>query len=235
MSLTNPNSNSLLKQGGCVRTLLTTTCGSHAHGTATPASDVDERSIFLQPTSAILALGREGYEKFLKHPDRDVNAWELGHFLHLCMKGSPATLEALLVKPELTTEEGEELRALFPHLLARKAIWGCFGGFARSERKTFLSPNSRRTTKSMGHFLRTLYNGIELLATGTMTVRIVDTPIGETVMAAKLGRLEAGEVLDIGAELERQLDAAAQASKLPDQPNLPAVNQFLLKLRRANW
>ncbi len=216
---------------GIVKPLLTTVVGSILHGTNGPGSDEDVRTLFLYPTATVLSIGIDRPKDALRQPGRDLNAWELGHFLSLCTKGSPTTLEVLLAPPEVSTPEGDEIRALFPQMLSRRAVFAAFDGFARSEKKTFQSPDSDRTFKSMGHHLRVLYNGVELLRTGTMTVRIVDTPIGETVLKAKRGQLTEAEVIRLGEELRLELQAAEKVSCLPEEIDIRPINQYLLRVR----
>src|SRR5262249_32003753 len=114
-------------------------------------------------------------------------------------------------------------RTLFPHFLGKKPIFGAFWGFAQSEKKTLLSPHSGRTLKSGGHYLRVLFNGIELLRTGNMTVKIAATPIGSTVAAAKRGEISVEEVLRIGEQLEREFEEAERHSSLHDLPTFPRL------------
>ena len=216
------------------RQVLRTIVGSHAHGTAGPASDTDIRSVFLVPTASLLSLDPPP-DRTKREAEGDENAWEMAHFLQLCCKGSPTVLEVLLVEPFTCTEEGQRLRELFPLMLGKDPIFNAFYGFANQERKTFLSPLSGRTCKSMGHYLRVLFNGAELLRTGTMTVRIVDTPVGELVLQAKQGKVSANEVVAKGDELMADLRRAYEQSTLPAQVDREPLNRFILDIRRQNW
>lgn len=215
------------------RNLLRCVVGSHAHGTAGEGSDTDIRNIYLLPALSFCALDPPP-ARAAKAAEGDENSWELGHFLNLCCKGSPTVLEVLLVEPFECSDEGRRLRELFPTMLARTPIFNAFYGFVRGEQKTFLSPNSERTFKSMGHYLRILYNGAELLRTGTMTVRIVDTPIGASCIKAKRGLMSADEVLAMGETLLADLRLAYEQSPLPDSVDTEPLKTFLLDIRRKN-
>jgi|AGTN01.2.fsa_nt_gi Predicted nucleotidyltransferase len=216
-----------------IKLILSVTVGSRAHGTDSATSDIDTRSVYLYPTSTLVSLTPR--PRFKAGRGLDDNCWELDRFIDLSMKGNPATLEVLMVQPDTVTPEGEELRALYPHFLRKIAVWGSFKGFAKHQRVTMRSQTSKRRVSSGAHYLRVLYNGAEILRTGTMSVRIMDTPLGATVMAAKRGELSFDEVERLGAELEADLDRAYSVSTLPEEANLAAINDFLIRTRKANW
>ncbi len=218
-----------------MKTILTSIVGSRAHGTETPDSDTDTRSIYVLPTSEI--VGIDDYDKFKENKETDTNSWELIRFINLSLNSNPNTLEVLLATPDTFMIWGEELRQLFPHFLCRRHVYNAFKGFATGQRKKLLSPdtNLARKPKSASHYLRVLYNGIELLESGTMSVRIVDTPIGRHVLAAKRDELELAEILEIGDNLIDQIDEAFELSNLPFEPNKCRINEFLLKVRKAYW
>lgn len=216
------------------RYVLRVIVGSHAHGTAGPTSDTDIRSVYIVPTASLVSLDPPP-NTAKKATEGDDNAWELAHFMRLCCKGSPTVFEVLLVDPFECNEIGAGLRKLMPHMLAKPVIFNAFYGYARREKGTFLSPLSARTFKSMGHYLRILFNGAEFLRTGTMTVRITDTEIGAMCLDAKRGLLKADAVLAKGEELLEDMRRAEQESPLPDEPDMEPLNEFLLDVRRKHF
>lgn len=214
--------------------LLRAIVGSRAHGTVMANSDTDLRTMYVVPTSHVVTMGyRPG--KFKTVPGTDENAWELYRFLELSLNGNPSTLEVLLAPYETATEDGLAVRALFPHFLSRKKVGGAFRGFAQNQRNNMFSLESGRINKAVAHYLRVLYNGRELLSTGTMTVRIIDTPAGELVMQAKRGDITPSEGLRIGLEMEDEMERAFRDSVLPDEPNRDAINDYLVSVRKKNW
>lgn len=215
------------------RILLRTVVGSRLHGTVVPTSDTDVRTVYIDRTSKVLSIVQD--EKPPKVAGADDNTWEFGHFVRLCLKGNPSTLEVLLAEPYETSEEGEQLRKLFPHFLSRKPVGGAFRGFAQRQRKDMFSLTSARINKAVSHYLRVCYNGRELLDTGTMTLRIIDSPVGKLVMDAKLGIISPEEGLEIGLQMEEQMEAAFRRSILPEQANIALVDQFQLRVRQSNW
>lgn len=219
-----------------LKEILNVTVGSLAHGTDHADSDVDTRAIYVLPTSEIVGIGN--YQKFIENKVTDENSWELAHYIYLGLRSNPTILEAILSPiVNLTSEEGEELRTLFPCFLNRKHVYNAFKGFATGQRKKMLSPqtNACRKPKSASHYLRVLYNGIELLNSGTFTVKIMETEIGRHVLAAKRSELLFEEVLQIGDELLEKIDIAYANSILPIEADKETINKFLLKIRKENW
>lgn len=215
--------------------LFTALVGSRAHGMETPESDVDLRYVMVVPTAQLVSLTYEDKHVRKRGGYRDENFWELRRFIELALKADGNTLEALRAPLVASTPEGDELRALFPKFLSKPRIRGAFLGFAENQRRRMFSDSVKKNTKAGVHYLRTLYNGLELLNTGDMTVRIGDTPFGETLMRVKRGEVSVEEVLRLGSELESNYDAAAASSKLPAEPDLAAIDEFYVRVRKAHW
>lgn len=213
------------------RVILQAWAGSKSHGTDGPDSDLDVRTVYLLPTSLVLSVGKG---KILVEERRgDENRWELSAFLNHGLGGSPIVFELLSGPPTVCTPEGEELRELFPRLLSKR-VKGAFGSYAQGQKKLMLSQRSGRTRKAAGDYLRVLYNAIELAQKGSMTVRIVDTPVGRAVLDARAGTIGFDEVLSIGESMERLLEEAFATTTLPARPDVDAVNEYLLRVRYAN-
>lgn len=218
--------------------------GSHAHGLATETSDYDFRGVFVQPTSEILKLGSVKKHTSWNEGAIDDTSWELGHFLEMATKSNPTVLETFLAPvvnpdPEMARPFGmpfpaDELRALFPHVWNSNDVVNAFVGYSHNQRKKFLDKKDDRAPKYAAAAARTLYNAHELLTTGTFTIRIADTPVGETVRRFKAGDYTVGEVMQHIEEWENKVKAAFKECT-PHETNLEAVNEFLLKVRKANW
>ena len=208
--------------------------GSQAHGLATPESDFDYRGVFVVPTNDILKLGGKIKNTHWVEGEIDNTQWEIGHFLHMATKSNPTILETFLSPIEETTEVGKELRALFPHVWSAKGVMDAFIGYGLNQRKKFLNKKDDRPHKFAAAYLRSLFNGAELLTRGTFTIRIADTEVGDDVRRFKEGDYEVGEVIQICSEWEDRVRKAYELNT-DKQPDLEKVNDFLLSVRKANF
>ena len=209
--------------------------GSQAHGLATPESDFDFRGVFITPTRELLSLGHKYQTTSWVEGKEDQTEWELGHFLMLATKCNPTILETFLAprvdKQTRDYDDGDRLRALFPHVWNSKGVMEAFIGYGINQRKKFLERKDARPHKYAAAYLRSLYNGYELLTTGTFTVKIADLSIGDTVRHFKSGNAEVGEVIQTCYEWENKVRKAYEDN--PDKKTkIEPVNEFLIEMRR---
>ncbi len=141
---------------------------------------------------------------------------------------------------------GEGLRALFPYVLARKRVFDAFRGYAHNQRaKLFSKPDdptapqpTGRAWKFATQYLRVLLQGERLLLTGELVLDMTRYGImngAPFLMDVRNGKFSMGHVIDKAAELEAKLKEAYEDSDMQEEPDLDAVNDFLLKVRRENW
>ena len=71
----------------------------------------------------------------------------------------------------------------------------------------------------------------ELLETETFTIRIRDTPIGDTIAKIKGGEYRIGKVIDQGEELIQK--ATHHLVKCSHIPNWEAVDEFIIRVRKS--
>lgn len=225
------------------KTILKVIVGSQAHGLAGPDSDFDYRGVFVMPTSEILSLGSKVTSTSWIEDKDDDTSWEIGHFLNMAVHCNPTILETFLAPivrlPNNYQEIGDELRGLFPHLWNSKGVMEAFVGYGLNQRKKFFDDKDSRASKYAVAYLRTLYQGWELLTTGTFTVRVADTEIGPILKNWKaMNSIEihkiAGEVIELCLAWEKKVREVCE--KNPDkQTDVRPVNDFLLKVRREFW
>ena len=73
--------------------------GSHSHGTATEASDIDTMSVYINPQDKL--LGFTDKDDFYVADEKNDNvAYELGRYLELLVKANPTMLESLFVSDD---------------------------------------------------------------------------------------------------------------------------------------
>lgn len=228
-----------------MKEILKVIVGSQAHGLATPESDFDYRGVFVNPTAEILKLGSTIKQTNWIEGEVDDTSWELGHFLFLATKCNPTILEVFLAPiaedPNIDdsdrfkiTKEGKELRDLFPYIWSSKGVYDAFTGYGFNQRKKFLDDKDRKAAKYAAAYLRTLYQAWELLSTGRFTVKIANTPIGETVLRFKNGQYTVGEVMQTCTDWQERVSAAYFLNS-DKQTNMEPVNEFLLKVRKEYW
>lgn len=220
--------------------------GSQAHGLATPESDFDYRGVFIYQTRDILSLGSPKDQTQWIEGKEDDTSWELGKFLTMATKCNPTVLETFLApiveldRPatKLMRDKydyyGAEIQSLFPHVWNSIDVMNAFIGYGLNQRKKFLDAKDQRPQKYACAYLRTLYQGWELLSTGTFTVRIADTEVGETLRRWKSGNWKLGEVMEVCAEYEKKVREAYDKNPYKET-NVEPINEFLLKVRKENW
>jgi len=101
-------------------TILSVVVGSRAYGLETSAGDVDRRGVFVAPTELFWHLDKP--PTHLDGPLPEQFSREVERFCSLALAANPTVLECLwspLV--EKITPIGEELRALRPAFLSRRA------------------------------------------------------------------------------------------------------------------
>lgn len=214
--------------------ILKTIVGSQAHGLATPESDFDYRGVFVQPTNEILAIGPKRQHTNWTEDNVDDTSHEIGHFLFLATKSNPTILEVFLAPIADSTDEGLELRSLFPYVWESLAVRNAFIGYGLNQRKKFLDNKDKRREKYAAAYLRVLYNAYELLTTGTFTVRVADTEVGETVRRFKSGDFEIGEVIQVCSDWQIKVEKAYDACE-KKEADKDKINEFLLKVRKEHW
>lgn len=222
--------------------------GSQAHGLATPQSDYDYRGVFVIPTTELLKLGvKNSSTSWIEDKDDDTS-WEVGHFLNLAVRSNPTILETFLAPRMIymTGEEhrndklGRELQELFPYVWNSEGVLKSFLGYGKNQRVKFFENKDKRASKYAVAYLRTLYQGWELLTKGTFTIRVADTEIGEALKYWKsLGvgdfpENEVGYVIETCYKWENKLKKAYEDNP-NKETNTDAVNEFLLKVRKEFW
>src|SRR3954451_11117886 len=181
--------------------------------------------------------------------DLDLVAYNLRKYLRLALKGHPTVLLLLFVPPELTlveTELGRELRALAPAILSKHAGRG-YLGYLAGQRDRLLGTRGQRNvnrpelgaapgfaTRDAMHPVRRGYQGRELLETGRLTLPMPE-PMRSRAMAVRLGERSFDEVVAEIDEVQARLAAAVERTTLPDEPDRPAVDAFLVDAYRRAW
>ena len=210
--------------------------GSKAYGLDTETSDTDIKGIYLVPTEEVLSFGFN-YDKTTKdHTEPDWSYHEVQKFMHLAMKCNPTILELLFLTDYTKLTDIGKLLIDNRELFLSNAIYKSYGGYALSQARdlnrrggTYGSGRSNRYEKHTRHCFRLLYQGKELLETGTLTVRV--TPEMREELFA-IGKQSPETIINRFEEEFKAFDEIK--SVLPDKPDLEALNKILLSIRKAN-
>ncbi len=141
---------------------------------------------------------------------------------------------------------GEKLRSMLPRVLARERVYEAFRGYAHNQRAKLFSKRdftptaqpTARTWKFAVQYIRALAQGERLLRTGELVVDLNDKGYGllrAYLLDLKLGHYSMGDAVDRAEAMERKLETAYLDSEMQEEPDLGAVNEFLLNVRKASW
>ena len=221
-----------------MKEILKVLVGSHAHGLATEESDIDYRGVFVVPTVDLLKIGHGApkHNSWTEGDKEDDTSYEVAHFLHLATKSNPSILE-VFTAPMITMEpEGKRLRDLFPYVWSSKRVVDAFTGYSKNQRKKMLDdkyPFRDRKWKFAVAYLRTLIQGIGLLRTGELCVKIPDKEI-DFLRDIKSGKCSIGQIMDYAEMYQTTLYTVYDDSP-KQEVNWGPINDFLLDIRQSHW
>jgi uncharacterized protein len=207
--------------------------GSKAHGLADANSDTDYRSVYVLPTADILSLGYKYKGNDWTEGEVDNTAYELGHFLHLALQCNPSILEVMVAEPVMFNRAGIQLRDLFPYVWTPKRAYDAFTGYSLNQRKKLLDKKDNRANKWACAYVRTLHNLIDLLKTGTFSLKVEDRNRYVLLKQLRAGDFQVGRVIDIAEGLMEE--AAGLLLTASNTQDVDKVNEFLISTRKEYW
>jgi predicted nucleotidyltransferase len=214
-------------------TIYSCVVGSRAYGLAGPGSDTDRRGVFVTPTPLFWGLDKP--PTHVDGPLEEQFSWEVGRLCELALRGNPTVLECLWSPiVERVNDTGRQLLALREAFLSRR-LSETYGSYARDQFKRLEAARVRTGQmkwKQAMHMIRLLLAGAHVLGTGQV---LVDA--GEhraELLAVKQGEMSWDSVQRWASRLDGELTEAARRSTLPTEPDRFAVNDFLVRTRRAN-
>lgn len=229
--------------------LFGTISGAHLYGFPSPDSDYDLRGVHVLPLREVVGLTPR-HETLEVNADReglelDLVTHDVEKFCRLLLRPNGYVLEQLCSPLVIhTTPAHAELLALTPRLVTRHHAHH-YLGFAETQWRLFDKERPRRV-KPLLYVFRVLLTGIHLMRTGEVEANLVTLnetyrlPYVPELVARKLGgpeqgTLDDGDVVLFTAEYARlrgKLEAAREASRLPDEPGCrDAVNDLLVRVR----
>ena len=226
-----------------------TISGAHLYGFPSPDSDYDLRGCHVLSVREVVGLdvGRETIESSKDEDglELDLVTHDARKFFGLLLRRNGYVLEQLYSPLVVqTTPEHEELKAIAEGCITRHHSHHYFG-FAETQWRLFEKEHPRRV-KPLLYTYRVLLTGIHLMRTGGVEANLVrlnkEARLGQVddLIARKLAGPEQSVLEDSDMDFHRgeydrlraELEAAHQASKLPEVPSArPALNDLLIRLR----
>jgi hypothetical protein len=143
-------------------------------------------------------------------------------------------------------ELGAELRALTPSILSSR-VQVPFLGYLQAQKQRLAGERGQKRihrpeleemygfdTKYAMHMLRLGFQGVELLTTGNLSLPMRE-PAPAFLLDVRRGKVTEEQCMTRAGELERELEALATTSVLPDEPEEPKVEQWMLTAYRHQW
>lgn len=238
--------------------ILRAVVGSTVHGTnVTDQGDRDEIGIAIEPREYVIGLRhwettvlRTAPEGQKSGPgDLDLHIHSLRKFCRLAAKGNPTILLPLFVPDDaLVTISplGRELIAKRQMFLSRDC-GKSFLGYMQAQKARLAGESGGRhgsrpdlverygfDVKYAGHIIRLGYQGVELMATGHMSLPM-QSGHREDVLAVRTGKWTLERVLSRAGELERELRDSLDTGPLPLTADEDAINAFLSDAYCRAW
>ncbi len=229
--------------------LFATVSGAHLYGFPSPDSDYDLRGAHILPAREVLGLEvkNETIEVSAKRDglELDLVTHDIKKFFGLMLKKNGYVLEQVFSPLVVqTTPAHEELKSLAMDCVTRHHSHH-YLGFAATEWKLFEKETPRRV-KPLLYVYRVLLTGIHLMHTGRVEANLVKLNeesrlsyvpelIARKIEGAEKSLLPDADVSFHRSEYERltkELEAASEASQLPERPSARAgLNDLLIRLR----
>lgn len=181
--------------------------------------------------------------------DLDRTTYSLRKWMRLATDGNPTVLLLLFVPEreiDVLTDLGIGLRELTPHIVS-KNCGPRFLGYMHAQKLRLLGERGQKRvkrpeleeahgydTKYAMHVLRLAVQGVELMTSGRLTLPMADSD-ARLLRSVREGKLSQADVMDLVDQYEEQLGHAVGSSRLPDEPNWPRVNAFLIDAYRNTW
>jgi predicted nucleotidyltransferase len=208
--------------------------GSKAYGLAEDDADDDWRGIFVPPARLEWSLYRLPEQLETRTHAHDEVYWELEKYLLLALKANPNVLETLWTPLVLlATPLAEELRQMRGAFLSQH-LFKTYSGYVLSQFRRMAAAvraGHEFKPKHAMHLIRLLHSGIHALRTGEILVDVSSRR--EELLRIKRGELLFDEIKQQALALEREFQAAFNATQLPEQPDFARVNAFLIRARRS--
>ena len=209
--------------------------GSRAFGLSHEGSDDDLRGIYLPPADRHWSLKKLPEQVERIEDGIDEVYWELEKFVRLALKANPNILETLWTPDVLhSTPVGDELRAIRSAFLS-KHVYKTYSGYVLSQfrkMKNRVENKGSFKPKHAMHLIRLLYSGIHAVQFGEIMVDVSEHR--DQLLAIRYEQIPLDQVVEIAHRLDQDFQRAFEKTKLPEQPDVPTIDSFLIEARRSS-
>lgn len=239
--------------------ILSTFVGSTLHGTSVQdgLEDEDIMSIMLEPPSRVIGFIPKDTIVERTKPDGvrseagdvDHSIYGLRKFLSLAMKGNPTILLPLFAPESMIrsiTRAGKELRALSGLIISKKC-YDPFRGYMRKQHERLMGTRGQKRvtrpelierygfdTKYAGHIIRLGFQGVELLATGKLTLPMCEAE-RKVVVDIRTGKYTLDGVSQLIAAAENDITIAYERSSLREDPDFTSIEAWMILAYLDGW
>jgi predicted nucleotidyltransferase len=229
--------------------------GSELHGAKIgKTDDTDLYGVFVESPAQTLGLdslehyvwSSAGDDRRNGPDDVDVTLYSLRKWAVLAAKGNATTLHFLFAEPEeVTPEFWRKIQDRRADFLSRKSaeqfvrfaenqfarITGEKGSGKKGQRPEYIGKFGYDTKAAM-HGLRLLYECIELMLHGQITL---PRPEKDLLIEVRSGEWTLEKVLDHVAELRQKADLAVAESPLPEQVDRNVISEIVAEVHMDFW
>lgn len=230
--------------------------GSVAYGVSSDNSDLDiygfcippKRILFPHTAGVIQGFGNQGekFDQWQQHHMLEVGAqqtydaqvYNIVKYFQLCMDNNPNMIDSLFTPERCVcyiSEIGQKVRdnrKIFLH----KGLWPKFKGYAYSQVHKMQiktpEPGSKRIEyiEKYGYDVKFAYHVVRLLDECEQALTTGDIDLErdrERLKSIRRGEWKENEILEFFKAKEKDLERALANSKLPEEPNEPAIKELL--------
>ena len=234
--------------GNIPNLLFVSVSGAHLYGFPSPDSDVDLRGTFAAPLADVLGLDtpRETLEPkgIVGGVEVELVGHEIAKYLRLLIKPNGYVLEQILSPLVVSTSPAHaELQALARGSLSKR-LYFHYADFAKGEWRDYQKPGVGKIVKRLLYLHRVLMTGIVLLTEGVVEANLLALNSRFNLPLEPLLAMKTREQAEVKGDdsaytsgiitLFERLDAAREASPLPEDVPRASINDFLVRLRLSN-
>ncbi len=228
----------------------TTMAGSHVYNMNTPESDIDFRGVYVGSVEKYIGLNFDQKNFASVSDEKDSQIFELRNFLNLALKANPNALELLFVKYYERIIENDNFVPLFENAdrwFLSKRLKNTYLGYATSqynkitgvttgklgEARKHLVEKYGYDIKYASHAMRLLMTLKAYLVNGTFKTSPPDYAF-PYLMNLKSGKFSVDEFMIQYANTLTETEFAFDryGHRIPDEPNVDAVEEFLIQIIR---